>query len=149
MEKASVLLSAETILRQSKIELKWEKHIKSMQLSGKHISAAHRFLSLTAGVSLSQNRFSCSVGIELPLHEQCIHSGAINGDDWPFYIRYFAQHRLYHCNIPLGILWNNRIPRKQHYLSRGELQFSFSRLCSEPKRQRALITRNFVSARPM
>jgi len=69
------------------------------------ISAAHGFLSLTAGVPLSQNRFSCSVGIELLLHEQCIHSGAINGDDWPFYIRSFAQHRLYHC-IPLRILWN-------------------------------------------
>lgn len=71
------------------------------------ISAAHRFLSPTAGVPLSQNRFSCSVGIELLLHEHCIHSGAINGDDWPFYIRSFSQHRLCHCNIPLGILWNN------------------------------------------
>lgn len=114
------------------------------------ISAAHRF-SLWQWCPFFQNRFSCSAGIELLRHEQCIHSGAINGDDWPFYIRSFARHSLYHCNVPLGIL--SKITGSHGssiiLVGRGELKFSFCCLCLEPNRQRALITRICGSVRPM
>lgn len=114
------------------------------------ISAAHPF-SLWHWCPLFQNRFSCSAGIELLWHEQCIHSGAIHWDDWPFYIWSFAQHSLYHCNKPLGILSNITGFHESNIIlaGRGELKFSFSRLCLEPNRQRASIARICGSAGPM
>lgn len=46
MEKPNKLWSTDTSLRQSKIKLKWEKHIKCIQLSGMHFSGSS-FLTLT------------------------------------------------------------------------------------------------------
>lgn len=96
-----------------------------------------------SGVPLFQNRFSCSSGIELLRHEQCIHSGAINGDDWPFYIRSFTQHSLYLCNVPLGILSKITGSHGSNIIlvGRGELKFSFCHLCLETNRQRPSVTR--------